>query len=198
MGPLPFIFGAGVLALIAAAASKSKATTPKPATSSATVITPTGTTTISASSTNPAIVGNSPLSLTPAYLSSVPYVIAMRVIELSDPSMQQAQGVWLNDNGYPKTAQAVFDFSAGKISDVDLRKIAMAEFASTTAKPTHGSNAPDQYGSYLLSQSDDDALYSYALTSTSIPFVTQAATKLASAGDTRAAALTQHLADLMA
>jgi hypothetical protein len=126
----------------------------------------------------------------------VPYVIAMRVIELSDPSLQQAQGVWLNDNGYPKTGEAVFQFARGEISAIDLRKVAMAEFASATPKPTHGTTAVDEYGVYLLTQEDNDALYSYALTSTSIPLVTQAATKLASIGDTRAAQLTQHLADL--
>lgn len=186
MGPLPFIFGAGVLALIAAAASKSKASsTPKPATSSATVTTPTATTTIS----------------TTPYLSSIPYVVAMRVIQLSDPAMQQSQAIWLSDNGYPRTAEAVWKYSAGEISDAELRQVAQAEFANaaaapSTVKPKQGTTEIDRYGSYLLAEGTDDVLYSYALTSTSIPLVTQAAARLAAAGDTRAALLTQHLADL--
>ncbi len=203
MGPLPFILGAGVLALIAAAAQKSKASTstPKPATTSATVTTPAGTTTVSATTTNPAMVGNTPTSVAPAYLSSIPYVIAMRVIALSDPSMQQSQGIWLNDNGYPRTGEAVFKYSAGEISDVELRQIAQAEFAAAAAapasvKPKQGQTEMDRYGAYLLSQDDDNALYNYALSSPSIPLVTQAAARLAAAGDTRAVLLTQHLADL--
>ena len=204
MGPLPIILGAGVLALLAAAASKSKASTststPKPATSSATVTTPAGTTTVT-TTTTAAQTGSSPLSVAPAYLSSVPYVIAMRVIALSDPSMQQSQGIWLNDNGYPKTGDAVLKYSRGEISDIELRQVAQAEFAAAaaapaTVKPKQGQTEMDRYGSYLLAEGTDDQLYSYALDSPSIPPVTQAAARLAAAGDTRAVLLTQHLADL--
>jgi hypothetical protein len=137
----------------------------------------------------------------PAYLESVPYVIAMRVIQLSDPSLQQAQGVWLTDNGFPKTGEAVQQYSRGEITDIRLRQIAQAEFkasattSTTTTKPK-GTTAPDTYGTYLLNAGTDDTLYSYALTSLSIPFVAEAAARLAAAGDTRAVALTQHLADI--
>jgi hypothetical protein len=125
----------------------------------------------------------------------------MRVIQLSDQSLQQAQGVWLTDNGYPKTGEAVQQYSRGEITDIELRKIAQAEFkagaaSSTTTTKPKGTTAPDTYGTYLLNSGTDDTLYSYALTATSIPFVTQAAARLAAAGDTRAIALTQHLADL--
>jgi hypothetical protein len=125
----------------------------------------------------------------------------MRVIQLSDPSLQQSQAVWLNDNGYPKTGDAVFRYSRGEISDVELRQIAQSEFAAAaaapaTVKPKQGTTEIDRYGSYLLAEGTDDVLYSYALTSSSIPLVTQAAQRLAAAGDTRAVLLTQHLADL--
>lgn len=200
MNALPFIIGGGLVALIVAASAKAKASTgsstPKPSSSTPK---PSGSTT-SPSTTTPVIVG--PGGTAPAYLSSLPYVIAMRVIQLSDPALQQAQGIWLNDNGYPQTGDAVLKYSRGEITDLELRQIAQAEFkanAATTpatiAKPK-GTTEMDRYGSYLLAQGDDDSLYSYALSSTSIPLVTQAAARLAAAGDTRAAALTQHLADL--
>lgn len=189
MNALPFIIGGGLVALIVAASAKAKASTssstPKPSSSTPK---PSGSTT-------------SPSTTTPAYLSSLPYVIAMRVIQLSDPSLQQAQGIWLNDNGYPQTGDAVLKYSRGEITDLELRQIAQAEFKANAATPAtiakpKGTTEMDRYGSYLLAQGDDDSLYSYALTSTSIPLVTQAAARLAAAGDTRAAALTQHLADL--
>ena len=196
MGPLPFVLGAGVLALIAAAASRAKPSAPKPSSASATVRTPTGTTTIQATTSSPAA------TIAPAaYLSSVPYAIAMRVIQMSDPQAQHAQGVWLNDNGYPRTAQAVFAYAAGDLTDAQLRQVAQSEFAAAAkapenVQPKRGTTEADPYGDYLLSQEDDTLLYSYALSSTSLPFVSQAAARLAAAGDTRAALLTQHLADL--
>jgi hypothetical protein len=129
----------------------------------------------------------------------------MRVIQLSDPSLQQAQGVWLTDNGYPLTGEAVQKYSRGEITDLQLRQIAQAEFkagavattptVTITPKPK-GTTAPDTYGTYLLNAGTDDEIYSYALTSPSIPFVTQAAARLAAAGDSRALAVTQHLADI--
>jgi len=185
MGALPYIVGGGVVLLLVAAATKAKAST-------ATSTKPSGTTT-------PVIVG--PGGTAPEYLSSVPYVIAMRVIQMSDQSLQQAQGVWLTDNGYPKTGEAVQQYSRGEITDIQLRQIAQAEFKANAASPTtttkpKGTTAPDTYGTYLLNSGTDDTLYSYALTATSIPFVGQAAARLAAAGDTRAIALTQHLADI--
>ncbi len=195
MGALPYIIGGGAVLLVVAAASKAKASTTKPTTST----TPKPTT-----STTPAVIVG-PGGTAPEYLSSIPYVIAMRVIQLSDPSLQQAQGVWLTDNGFPKTGEAVLQYSKGDITDVELRQIAQAEFkasattttttSTTTTKPK-GTNAPDSYGTYLLNAGTDDTLYSYALTSLSIPFVAEAAARLAAAGDTRAIALTQHLADI--
>jgi hypothetical protein len=126
----------------------------------------------------------------------------MRVIQLSDPSLQQAQGVWLTDNGFPQTGEAVQQYSRGEITDVQLRQIAQAEFKANASKPSSsttkpkGTTAADTYGTYLLNNGSDDEIYSYASTSTSIPFVTESAARLAAAGDTRAAILTQHLADL--
>ncbi len=148
------------------------------------------------------IVGQGGAGTAPEYLSSVPYVIAMRVISMSDPSLQQSQGVWLSDNGYPKTGEAVQKFARGEITDIELRQIAQAEFKAkpptiptTTTKPK-GTTAADPYGTWVLANGTDDEVYSYGLTATSIPFVTQAAARLAAAGDSRAAALTQHLVDI--
>ncbi len=197
MNALPFILGGGLIALIVAASAKANAST-KPSTSTPK---PSGSTPKPSSSTPAGTVGG-PGTTTPEYLSSVPYVIAMRVIQLSDPSLQQAQGVWLTDNGFPQTGEAVQQYSRGDITDVQLRKIAQAEFKANAGKPPtsttkpKGTTAADTYGTYLLNNGTEDELYSYALTSTSIPFVTQSAARLAAAGDTRAAALTQHLADL--
>jgi hypothetical protein len=194
MKALPFILGGGAVLLVVAAAAKAKAST-----SSSSTTKPSSSATKPTTTTPAVIVG--PAGIAPEYLSSVPYVIAMRVIQLSDPSLQQAQGVWLTDNGYPQTGEAVQQYSKGEITDVQLRQIAQAEFktaataSTTTAKPK-GTTAPDTYGTYLLNAGDDDTLYSYALTSLSIPFVAQAAARLAAGGDTRAAALTQHLADI--
>lgn len=195
MGALPYIVGGGVVLLVVAAASKAKAST------STSTTKPTGSTT--STTTKPTSTTTTGVAA-PAYLESVPYVIAMRVIQLSDPSLQQAQGVWLTDNGYPQTGEAVQKYSRGELTDLQLRQIAQAEFKANAAKPTSttvstkpkGTMAADSYGTYLLNAGSDDEVYSYALTSPSIPFVTQAAARLAAAGDTRAAALTQHLADI--
>ncbi|MGB3988079.1 MAG: hypothetical protein WBK67_00045 [Minisyncoccales bacterium] len=200
MKALPFIIGGGAAALLLVVASKAKAsTTSSSSSSSSGTAKPTGSTTTATVSTTG--IG------APEYLSSVPYVIAMRVIQLSDPSLQQAQGVWLTDNGYPKTGEAVQKYSRGEITDQQLRQVAQAEFksvaaaTSTTVSTTapakpKGTMVPDSYGTYLLNAGSEDEIYSYALGSPSIPFVTQAAARLAAAGDTRAAAVTQHLADL--
>lgn len=195
MGALPYIIGGGAVLLLVAAASKAKASTASSTTK------PTGSTTKPTGSTTTSAVIVGPGGTAPEYLSSVPYVIAMRVIQMSDPSLQQAQGVWLSDNGYPKTGEAVQQYARGEITDIQLRQIAQAEFkaaATTPASTTKpkGTTKPDTYGTYLLENSDNDTLYSYASTATSIPFVAQAAARLAAAGDTRAGALTQHLADL--
>lgn len=204
MGPLPFIIGAGIVALVTAAAAKSKAKT------TATATTATGTTTTTKPSTTTSTVpastaGQVATSQATGWLESVPYVIALRVIALQDPSVQQAQAVWLNDNGYPQTAEGIRKYSAGDINETELLAIAKAEFSAktggattTTATATKpkGTTEMDRYGAYLLTQDDLDTLYSYALTSTSIPLVSQAAVKLATFGDTRAANLTQHLAEL--
>jgi len=196
MGALPYIVGGGVVLLVVAAASKAKAST------STSTTKPTGSTT--STTTKPTSTTTTGVAA-PAYLESVPYVIAMRVIQLSDPSLQQAQGVWLTDNGYPLTGEAVQKYSRGEITDLQLRQIAQAEFkagavattptVTITPKPK-GTTAPDTYGTYLLNAGTDDEVYSYALTSPSIPFVTQAAARLAAAGDSRALAVTQHLADI--
>lgn len=191
MGALPYIVGGGVVLLVVAVATKAKASTPS---SSTTPKPTTSTTTPKPTSTTTGVAA-------PAYLESIPYVIAMRVIQMSDQSLQQAQGVWLTDNGYPKTGEAVQQYSRGEITDIQLRQIAQAEFkaaATTPASTTKpkGTTKPDTYGTWLLENSDNDTLYSYASTATSIPFVTQAAARLAAAGDTRAVALTQHLADI--
>lgn len=198
MKALPFIIGGGAAALLLVVASKAKASTSSSSSSSSSgTAKPTGSTTTATVSTTGIAQ--------PEYLSSVPYVIAMRVIQLSDPSLQQAQGVWLTDNGYPKTGEAVQKYSRGEITDLQLRQIAQAEFkagavattptVTITPKPK-GTTAPDTYGTYLLNAGTDDEVYSYALTSPSIPFVTQAAARLAAAGDSRALAVTQHLADI--
>lgn len=198
MNALPFIIGGGVIALIVAASAKAKASTAKPSES----VKPSGSTPKPSSSTTPAGSVGGPGTTAPEYLSSVPYVIAMRVIQLSDPSLQQAQGVWLTDNGFPQTGEAVQQYSRGEITDVQLRQIAQAEFKANAAKPSSsttkpkGTTAADTYGTHLLNNGTDDELYSYAVTSNSIPFVTESAARLAAAGDTRAAVLTQHLADL--
>ncbi|MFA5053752.1 MAG: hypothetical protein WC565_06825 [Parcubacteria group bacterium] len=198
MGALPYIVGGGVVLLVVAAATKAKAST-----STSTTTKPTGSTT--STTTKPTSTTATTGVAAPAYLESVPYVIAMRVIQLSDPSLQQAQGVWLTDNGYPLTGEAVQKYSRGEITDLQLRQIAQAEFkagavattptVTITPKPK-GTTAPDTYGTYLLNAGTDDEIYSYALTSPSIPFVTQAAARLAAAGDSRALAVTQHLADI--
>lgn len=198
MNALPFIIGGGVIALIVAASAKAKASTAKPSGS----VKPSGLTPKPSTSTTPAGTVGGPGTTAPEYLSSVPYVIAMRVIQLSDPSLQQAQGVWLTDNGFPQTGEAVQQYSRGEITDVQLRQIAQAEFKANASKPPtstakpKGTTAADTYGTYLLNNGTDDELYSYAVTSNSIPFVTESAARLAAAGDTRAAVLTQHLADL--
>jgi hypothetical protein len=200
MKALPFIIGGGAAVLLLVVASKAKASTSSSSSSSSSgTAKPTG-----VSSTTTVTVG--PGGTAPEYLSSVPYVIAMRVIQLSDPSLQQAQGVWLTDNGYPQTGEAVQKYSRRELTDLQLRQIAQAEFKANAAKPTSttvstkpkGTMAADSYGTYLLNAGSDDEVYSYASTSPSIPFVTQAAARLAAAGDTRAAALTQHLADISA
>lgn len=201
MGPLPFIIGGGLVALLVAASAKAKSSSTTKPSSGTTKPTGSSASTTPATPSTPAVILG-PGATAPDYLSSVPYVIAMRVIQMSDPSLQQTQGIWLNDNGYPKTGDAVLKYSRGEITDLELRQIAQAEFKAnaattpaTTAKPK-GTTELDRYGSYLLAEGDDDTLYSYALTSTSIPLVTQAAARLAAAGDTRSLLLTQHLADL--
>lgn len=118
MGPLPIIAGGGVLLLLVAAASKAKAKT----TTTGTTTKPTGTT-----------ITVGPGGTAPEYLQSIPYVVAMRVISLSDPSLQQAQGIWLTDNGYPLTGEAVQQYSRGELTEAKLREVARAEFQSQQA-----------------------------------------------------------------
>jgi hypothetical protein len=64
----------------------------------------------------------------------------------------------------------------------------------TPTKP--GTNVYDSYGATLIQTGSLDEIYSYATSSTSIPFVRDAASKLAAAGDTRAMELTIRLAYL--
>lgn len=195
MKALFVILGGGLFAAILAAAAKSSASTiPKTTPSSSGKITPS-----SSGKTAPGMTGQGGARSTPAYLSSVPYVIAMRVIEMaqSDSGAAQSQAVWLNANGWPLTADAVSRFLFGEIDQAELRRIAVNEWESSATKPkVKGTQAADAYGSHLLERGTTDEVFSYASTSNSIPFVTAAAAKLAAAGDMRALQITQHLADI--
>lgn len=177
MGPLPFILAAAVLAGLAAAASKSKA-----ATSS----------TVKPTSTPPTTTTTPTTPVT-----SLPLAIVNQILASADDNIARAQSVWLRDNGYPKTADALLAFVSGDIDANELKRIAAAEMKTQTA-PTKvkGTTEMDRYGSYLLTEGSNDTLYDYAIDSTSIPLVREAAARLASTGDTRAMLLTQHLADL--
>jgi hypothetical protein len=139
----------------------------------------------------------------PEYLSSIPVTIVTRVRQLAktDPDLIQGQAVWLRDNGWPRTADAVGQFQMGDIDETELRRVAQEEFESRqTAVPStqkkKGTMFVDDYGTYVIEHGTLDEIYSYGSTATSIPSVAAAAAKLATAGDTRALGLTQHLADL--
>ena len=183
MGALPYIVGGGVILLVVAAASKAKASTSSSSSSSSSgTAKPTGSTT-----TKPTTV-------------AVPVVIVEQILLTRDTDAAQRQKIWLNDNGYPKTAFAMTQWLKGDITDAQLRIAAATETVThatglTTAKPT-GVMTIDSDGQYYLTNGTNDELYDYALASNSIPLVTQAATRLAAAGDTRAMILTQHLADI--
>lgn len=209
MKAVAFIIGGGVALLaIAVAASKAKAsmapaapsgTQPPAPTAKPPATKPPGGTV--ASPLPISIVGQGGAGTAPAYLSSIPYVIAMRVLEMSDQSQQQAQGVWLADNGYPQTGEAVQAFSRGELTEAELRATAQAEFKAHPVLPMaitkpQGTTVTDVYGSWLLENGSADELYSYAMTSTSMPLVESVANRLAAAGDSRAAMVTQHLAEL--
>lgn len=177
MGALPFIIGGGALvALLAVASSKAKAST-------------------STSSTTP--TGTKPTSTSTA---SIPAQIVEAVLKGSSQTIAQGQAIWLNDNGYPKTAEALRDYLEGEATLDELRAIAASEVKTapavlTPSKPT-GVNTRDLYGESLLSAGTNDEILAYAQGSDSIPFVTAAATHLAADGDTRAMLLTQHLVDI--
>lgn len=176
MGALPYILGGGLLLVVVAAASKAKA---------------------SPSSSTPTTSGPKPTSTVAA---SVPAQIVEAVLKGSSQTIAQGQAIWLNDNGYPKTAEALRDYLEGEVSLDELRAIAATETKTkptvlTPTKPT-GVNTRDLYGETLLSNGTNDEILSYAQGSDSIPFVTAAATHLASKGDTRAILLTQHLVDI--
>ncbi|MFA5054316.1 MAG: hypothetical protein WC565_09670 [Parcubacteria group bacterium] len=179
MGALPFIIGGGALVALLAVASKAKAKT------STTSSTPTST------------AGTKPTATTSA---SVPAQIVEAVLKGSSQTIAQGQAIWLNDNGYPKTAEALRDYLEGEATLDELRAIAATEVKTaptvlTPSKPT-GVNTRDLYGESLLSAGTNDEILAYAQGSDSIPFVTAAAAHLAAAGDTRAMLLTQHLVDI--
>jgi len=188
MGALPYIVGGGVILLVVAAASKAKASSSS--SSSSGTAKPTGSTT-----TKP--TGS---TTTKPTTGAVPVVIVEQILLTRDTDAAQRQKIWLNDNGYPKTAFAMTQWLKGDITDAQLRIAAATETVThatglTTAKPT-GVMTIDSDGQYYLTNGTNDELYDYALASNSIPLVTQAATRLAAAGDTRAMILTQHLADI--
>lgn len=189
MKALPLILGGVVVvggvvlmaskAKASASSSSSGSTTPKPtATKPTTPTTPT-----------------TPASAV-ASIGTAAQVVA-QVLAAGDADMARNQAVWLNDNGYPKTAAALEQWAQGDLTAAQLTAVAAGELTNKPRKPaTAGTNQPDSYGTWLLANGTDDEIYTYALTATSIPFVSAAASKLASAGDTRAQALTLHLADL--
>lgn len=109
------------------------------------------------------------------------------------------QAVYLYDLGAVKTSDALRHFGDGELTAAQVIAIANTETnkPSTGYVPSpKGTTAVDKYGLYLLSNVDSDTLYKYAITSNSIPFVRDAANRLAEEGDTRASQLTQHLADI--
>ena len=178
MSALPFILGGGALLLLIGVASKAKAST-------------------SSSTSSASTTGPKPTSTVAA---SVPAQIVEAVLKGSSQTIAQGQAIWLNDNGYPKTAEALRDYLEGEATLEELRAIAATETKTkptvlTPSKPT-GVNTRDLYGETLLSNGTNDEILSYAQGSDSIPFVTAAATHLASKGDTRAILLTQHLVDI--
>lgn len=184
MRALPYIIGGGAVLLVVAAASKAKASTP----SSSGTTKPTGSTTTKPTTTT-----------TPASLS-VPAAIIEGVLTNADQTVAQGQAVWLTDNGYPKTGAALHQYLRGEISAEKLRGIAAAEKLTLATglilSPPTGVMTIDSDGQYYLTNGTNDELYDYAIASNSIPLVGQAATRLAAAGDSRAMALTQHLADI--
>lgn len=191
MKALPIILGGGAVLLVVAAASKAKAST-----ATSTTSTTTGSTT--SSTTKP--TGSTTSSTTKPTTGAVPVVIVEQILLTHDTDAAQRQKVWLNDNGYPKTAFAITQWLKGDITDAQLRIAAATETVThatsvTTAKPT-GVMTIDSDGQYYLTNGTNDELYDYAIASNSIPLVGQAATRLASAGDSRAMALTQHLANI--
>lgn len=201
MAALPIVLGVLAVVGIAAAASKAKA---KPTASA-----PSAPSVPSAPSAPSAQGGSTaPASSVPVNL---PLAIVTQVLAAVDPhASADNQSVWLRDNGWPKTADALDKWRAGDISTDQLKAIATAEAAekasqassvgqpsATTPKPV-GTNTVDAYAQGLMTNpaATDDDLYSYAITSNSRPFVAFAATRLAANADSRAMALTQHLADL--
>jgi hypothetical protein len=192
MKVVALILGGTAAALVVAIAAKATATpSNEPKTK------PTSTPKTKPSSTTPS-TGASTTSA-----SSVPVVIAQRVIQLSktDPDLIQGQTTWLIDNGWPRTADAVIRFESGDIVEAELVRIAQEEFNSKrTPSPLtqkkKGTMVVDEYGTYIIEHGSLDEIFSYASTATSIPSVAAAAAKLAAAGDTRALEITQHLADI--
>lgn len=59
-----------------------------------------------------------------------------------------------------------------------------------------GTSSYDSYGKYLLDSGTNDEIYAYAISSPSLPFLRDAANRLAEAGDTRAMELTARLSEL--
>lgn len=134
-----------------------------------------------------------PTTTTKPVATNVPLTIVDRVLTQGSTDAMRSNAVWLNDNGYPQTGAALDQFASGDIDAATLRSIATAEFTKAKPKGT-GTTAIDEYGMGLVSQGTDDEVYSYALTSNSIPLVKASAERLALRGDVRALELTSRLA----
>lgn len=192
MKTLPIVLGGLVVVGLIAAASKAKASASSSSTSS--------------SSSTPAPAAGS--STKPPTTVGVPPIVApniaaqviAQVLAANDREAARNQAVWLRDNGYPKTADALLGWVDGTITAAQLTTIATGELATkpsaTTSTNPAGTTQSDTYGNWLLANGTNDEIYTYALTARSIPFVAAAAAKLAVAGDLRAQTLNEHLATI--
>lgn len=120
----------GIAAIVAKTKQSAAATTTKPQTTptskpptSSTVSTPTitiGPATIEEPATMPTI------TIGPATVD-VPSTIVNQILATGDADSGRNQAVWLNSNGYPKTATALDQYLQGDIDATELRRIAALE-----------------------------------------------------------------------
>jgi len=142
--------------------------------------------------------------------------VISEALATQDKTQVRSIGTWLARYNWPKTAASCGKYADGKITSAQLLSSVTAEAAEkaapvpapkpsivTPAKPAvttptapSGTTTLDSYCLSVLDYNKPDEMYSYAMTSTSIPCVREIAARLAARGDTRAADVTYRLATL--